>query len=572
MGEDRPLPRSPEALLEQALAGGQGAALAARRAAVLAERENPELALKALALVARLEPLDPAPRLAAARLHAEQGNVAAAQAEATTVLREAVDEAARARAAFMLGEMARMDGDHTAARGHYQLVMQIEDQLLAGNRGDPTAARWYARARGRTAELDASAGAFDRARAGAEGALAMLRATAAQIGETPALAADIADAELRLGALELDSNEADSARRRFAEAIGRYEALAVTEKDEPHWRAVLADTWALAAEAEYMRGRAEKAREAMDLALAARIRLAARDPDEAWGLAGLWRIRAALRAALNDTDAATDSLAQARALTETLAARAGHTEMPTRFFVRTLVDQADHALRSGDLNLAREAADTARMEAERFAAKPEALAIWVSDAASCWDRLGEVARAAQASDKAHDAFARAVEFRRLALEREANNEAASRALGGALLKLGEAALQTGAVQSARAAFHESLDIRLRFLDATPDDPGALLNVAAALERLGLATFAEGDRTSARNAWEEELMLAARIFSDRDSLEAIRFRAIVEAHLTSVGGPNSEAHRLSALQGFDALAKAGVLTPREAALRKKLWGA
>ena len=81
-----------------------------------------------------------------------------------------------------------------------------------------------------------------------------------------------------------------------------------------------------------------------------------------------------------------------------------------------------------------------------------------------------------------------------------------------------------------------------------------------------------DRTSARNAWEEELMLAARIFSDRDSLEAIRFRAIVEAHLTSVGGPNSEAHRLSALQGFDALAKAGVLTPREAALRKKLWGA
>ena len=83
----------------------------------------------------------------------------------------------------------------------------------------------------------------------------MLRATAAQIGEPPVLAADIADAELRLAALELDACEPKSARRRAGEAIGRYEALAVTEKDEPHWRAVLADAWALAAEADYARGR-----------------------------------------------------------------------------------------------------------------------------------------------------------------------------------------------------------------------------------------------------------------------------------------------------------------------------
>src|SRR5690606_25011283 len=84
----------------------------------------------------------------------------APRTEAPEVLREAVHEAARARAGFMLGEMARMDGDHAGARTHYQLVMRIEDQLMGRMRSDPTAARWYARARGRIAELDAGAGAF----------------------------------------------------------------------------------------------------------------------------------------------------------------------------------------------------------------------------------------------------------------------------------------------------------------------------------------------------------------------------------------------------------------------------
>src|SRR5690606_29968530 len=102
------------------------------------------------------------------------------------------------------------------------------------------------------------------------------------------------------------------------------------------------------------------------------------------------------------------------------------------------------------------------------------------------------------------------------------------------------------------------------------DPRALMAVAAALERLGLAALAAGDRLSAGAAWEEELMLAARIFPDREALEAIRFRAIVESHLADAGGPNSDACRLSALQGFDALARAGVITAREAGLRKKLW--
>jgi tetratricopeptide (TPR) repeat protein len=571
MGEDRPEKLSAEALLERARKGGEGAALAARRAAVLAERADPDLARDALRLVANLEPLDPQPRLALARLAAEQGDLAAAIKEAEAVLAEAIDQAARARAAFILGEIARIQGQSDRARAAYTTTLRIEDELLAAHRSDVAAARWYARARGRLAELDAAAGEFGPARTGAEGALAMLRAAAAQAGEPPVLAADIADAEMRLAALELDEGQANSARRRLTEAIGRYEALAITEKDEPHWRAVLSDAWALAAEADYVRGAADAARSAMDKALQARIRLAARHPQEAWALSGAWRVRAALRAALGDADAATESLQQARALAETLGAQSEAGDAAQRFLVHTLLDQADHALRTGDLNCAREAADSARMRAEAQAQGKDAPPGWLGETGACWDRLGEVARAAGAMAQAQDAFSRAVEFRRLARDRAPADAQFSRGLAAALLKFGEAAMQAGALASARNAFNESTALRLGLAQAAPSDRRAAKALAASLERVGIAAHAAGDHHAARGAWEDELLLAERAFPNEDDLDGVRFRATVEAHLATLGGGKAESHRVNALRHFDVLAKAGVLTEREAALRRKLWG-
>lgn len=553
----------------EAQAGGPGAAMAARRAAAAAEQIGDRAkALGALAIAARLDPLDPAPRLAAARLEAEAGNLSAAVAAAEAVLNESVDQAARARAAFLLGELARAQGEYDAARRHYEHTIQIEDALLAHDRSNPSAARWLARGRGRIAELDAGAGQFARARAGAEAALALLRACAAQMGEQPALAADIADAEMRLGALEIDANEPASARRRLGEAIGRYEALAVLEPDEPHWRAVLSDAWALASEAELGRGDEKLARAAMDKALQARIRLAVKHPDEAWGLAGLWRTRAALLAALEDSAGAADCLKHARALAEQLAKQGG--EAPSRFLVHTLLDQADHALRHGALNVAQDAANAARMRAEVFAHTLEAAPAWLGETGACWDRLGELSRLARATDKALEGFTRAAEFRRLACEREPKNQRFIRALAAALVKLGDAALAANANETARAALNESVRLRLALAEAAPNDPIPALALATALERLGLAALACGDKHAARGAWADELALAERLFDDSD-LEGQRFRAIIESHLAGLGGHEAQHWRNAALARFDDLANAGVLTSAEAALRKRLWG-
>jgi tetratricopeptide (TPR) repeat protein len=569
-GPETPTSAAIDALLREAHGGGALGIRAARRAAALAERFDPIRAPAALRLVAQLDPLDAGPRLALARLAAESGDLDEARAEAAAVLLQSVDQAARARAAFILGEIARVRGEASEARARYETVLHIEDALLATARSDPTAARWYARARGRLAELDAGEGRRDRARAGAEGALAMLRAAASQTGEAPALAADIADAEMRLGALELDDNEPASARRRLGEAIARYEALAVTEQEEPHWRAVLADAWALAAEADYVRGAPDQARAAMDKALQARLRLAARHPGEAWALAGVWRVRGALRAALGDAEAAAESYQQARTLAEALCLRAPQDEAPARFLVHTLLDQADHALRTNQLNLAREASDSARMRAEAFAGVMDADPAWFGDAAACWDRLGETARLAQARPAALDAFARAVEFRRIAYERNANEPRYARGLAAALLKYGEAALESESLATARTAFNESAGLRLRMAEDAPGDVRAAHALAAALERVGLVAHAMGDAAAARAAWEDELALAEQIFAP-DDFEGARFRAIVQSHLVKLGGADAEALRASALAHFDTLARAGALTANEAALRRQLWG-
>jgi hypothetical protein len=271
---------------------------------------------------------------------------------------------------------------------------------------------------------------------------------------------------------------------------------------------------------------------------------------------------------LGDNTAAAESMQQARALAEQLCAPDRGADTPARFLVHTLLDQVDHALRAGELAIAHEAANEARATSERFAAAKDASPGWLADASACWDRIGEIARAGRTS--AQDAFARAAEMRRLACDRAPGDARHARGLAAALLKQGDAALEAGENAIARAAFSESAAIRLKLMDATANDRTAAHALAVALERLGLAAQATGDLAAARGAWEDELALAFRLF-EPDDLEGMRFCAIVESHLAQAGGAEAEAHRSAALERFDVLAKAGVLTEREAAVRKKLWG-
>lgn len=562
-----PLPSDPLALLAVAEAGGPEAAAAARRAAWLAERADRGLARRALALTLRLDPLDPAPRLALARLAAEDGNLDDAVAEAEAVLADAVDKAARARAAFMLGEIARVRGERAKARAHFLEASRIEEAILTVSRGDSTATRWYARARGRIADLDLEEGARDSAFVGAEGALAILRASAATAGEPPVLAADIADAEVRLGGLELETRQPASARRRFGEAIGRYEALAITEPDEPHWRAALADTWTLAAEAEFMRGASDQAREAMDKALHARIRVAVRHNEEAWALAGTWRVRGGLRAALGDDATAMESFEQASKLATLLADRGKEAPAPARFLVHTLLDQADHALRTRAMEIAYQAANAARARAERFAHR-ENDPTWLSEAGACWDRLGEAARLSKAHDEARDAFARASEFRRMAASRAPDNPALKAGFAAALLKQGDVALAADALSEARECFGACVSVRTALFEARRD-PQSAHALAAALERVGLVALAQADPNAARDAWEAELKLIDTVFPNSVLPEAIRFRAIVESHLAGAGGANAGAYRRAALARLDTLSRTCGLSEAEAALLRRL---
>jgi hypothetical protein len=401
--------------------------------------------------------------------------------------------------------------------------------------------------------------------------LALLYAAATQTGEDPVTAADIADAEMRLAALLLDELKPADARRHLTRSIGRYEALTITDPDEPHWRAVLSDAWALAAEADYLRGAPGEARASIDKALQARVKLATERQEETWGLAGAWRLRAALLDAIDDPEGAAQSFSQARGLAERLAARAPGMEAPARFLAHTLLDQADYALRRRALETAREAADKARLLAEAFAQASKA-ASWYGECGACWDRLGETARFGGAGARAQDAFARAAEFRRLAAEVDKADGRALQALASALLKFGEVSLDLAAPQSARTAFTECANIRLKFFQAAPGNMAAAHALAVALERVGLASAQMGNGAAARAAWEDELALAERMFGDEDGPDAVRFRAIVEAHLFGLGGADAERRRRAALAGLDKLAAAGALSEDEAALRVRLWSA
>ncbi|MEJ0059438.1 MAG: hypothetical protein WDM79_07665 [Terricaulis sp.] len=558
-----------DALLAEAAGAGPGAAMAARRAAALTEGQGGPKALRAFSLAVRHDPLDAFPRLALARLHAEAGDLDAARREAAAVLADAIDEAARARAAFILGELARVRGAAAEARDAYAAAARIEDALLSANPTDATAARWYARALGRLSELDAPEQP-EKARTGAEGALSILRALTAQIGEPPPLAADIADAEFRYAALLLDEGHAAPARLHTLEATGRYEALILLEPNEPHWRAALAEAWTLCAEAAFQSNAPDAAREAIDKALRLRLKLADADPNEAWALAGLWRARAALLAALGDKSAAADSALQAVALCKRLHGEAPGDPAGARFLLHALLEQSDLALAQGALATAEDAATQARDLAERFAQAPNAAAHWTADCATAWDRLAHVALSTRASAEAKEAFAKAIALRRRAREAAPEDDNAKRALARALLRSGEVALASRAHPAALAAFSEAFQLRLELAEAAPGAMEPARELAVALERLGLSAAADGDAQGARAVWEEELALVERVYEDPSDIEGQRFRAVIEAHLASLGGPDSAVRRASALARLDIMAEDGLLTPRDVQLRQSLW--
>jgi hypothetical protein len=558
-----------DALLAEASTAGPGAAMAARRAAALAERQGGPRALKALSLAVRLDPLDAFPRLALSRVHAEAGDLDAARREAAAVLAEAIDEAARARAAFILGEIARVRGALAEARDAFSAAARIEDALLSVNPTDATAARWYARSLGRISELDAAEHPA-KARSGAEGALSILRALTAQVGEPPPLAADIADAEFRYASLLLDEGEAAASYLHILEATGRYEALILREPDEPHWRAALAEAWILAAEAAFKRSAPDAAREAIDKALRLRVKLASADPAESWALAGLWRTRAALLAALSDDAAAADSALQAVALSKHLHAAAPDDEAGARFLLHALLEQGDLAIVQGAHATAEEAAMQAHAIAERFGRTANAASHWTADLATAWDRLAQVAIAKRLPAEAQQALARAIDLRRRAHEAAPDDAIAKRGLARALLRSGEAALAARAHPAALAAFSEAFQLRLELAEAAPGEIEPARDLAVALERLGLSAAADGDAQGARAVWEEEFALIERVYEDPSDIEGQRFRAVIEANLASLGGLDSAVRRASALARLDVLAEDGLLTARDAQLRQSLW--
>ncbi|MES1158540.1 MAG: hypothetical protein ABUL42_01465, partial [Terricaulis silvestris] len=87
MAEEKRLEGVVDALLAEAAANGPGALAAARRAAALSDGRDETRARKALALAARLDPLDPFARLGLSRLSAEAGDLDAALQEAQHVFK-----------------------------------------------------------------------------------------------------------------------------------------------------------------------------------------------------------------------------------------------------------------------------------------------------------------------------------------------------------------------------------------------------------------------------------------------------------------------------------------------------
>jgi tetratricopeptide (TPR) repeat protein len=190
-------------------------------------------------------------------------------------------------------------------------------------------------------------------------------------------------------------------------------------------------------------------------------------------------------------------------------------------------------------------------------------------AAIAWDRRAAIAAKSNQWERAQDAARRALRCRRQRAADAPQDPGAKRALGAALARAGETAIGAKDYANARRLLQENLDLRLALAEAAPGEQGPARDLALGIEQVGRLAAARGDTAGARAAWEEELALAESVFAP-DNYEGARFCAIVESLIASLGGPDAQTRRASALARLDRLAELGQLTGRDVALRAQLW--
>lgn len=544
-------------LMAEARLGGEEGARAARRAGALALARDGRRAEEALALAAQLDPLDGVSMLALAQLRGDRGDLAGAREAAAAAFQNAIDGAARALAAFALGEIALARGDRSQAKTAFEAAKSLQNEILHDEPGDYDALRHFARACQRLADFTALDEGAHAGRVAHGEALTILEALAQRDDALIDLAEDLAFGCARAGALCTEIGDFEGAQACAEARIGWVMRLADSEPDNEAWRADLADAWEIRAALDLTAERFLKAREAADRALQVRIALAAAAPGDGKrrrALAKAWTRSAEIAAKAGDIALARSAALQARTLrekdTDTLGLRALHD---------ALVLEGDLALKAEDYEPARQAFARACQNIEPHAREDET---WRLHLAQAWERLGEVALRVQRFDSARDAFART---RALLGARDMGLEARL------LLKEGEAALGAGDMRSARELLSHSCSLRLDVLDKTPHDLKLARDLAVALERLGILSQAAGDPEAARAAWEDELRLAQTILTAiPDDEHAIRFCAVVHSHLATLAFPESSSHRHRALDLLGDLATMGKLSDTDITLRTRLW--
>ncbi|MGE0828144.1 MAG: hypothetical protein AB7O04_02185 [Hyphomonadaceae bacterium] len=550
------LARRYDALIAEAR---EGSAPAARRAAAMALDRDALMAEEALALAISLDPLDGVSRLALAQLQADRGDLTAARAEAARAFSGAVDQSAKALAAFALGEIALSRGDSTEARDAFSAARAMFDVLLSAAPADYDALRHFARACQRLADLPPEKDGPEKV--GAQkahdqhaAAFAVLEGLAMREDAHLDLAEDLAHGCARLASLSRDLNAPDAARRYANARIGWVTRLADEEPQHIMWRFDLAEAWEARASLDAEAGRLADAREASDAALKLRLSLAAAAPHDVKRrdqLADAWTRVAVCAAHMRDFKAARPAAAQARAL---------HEEAPEN--ARALYDALSL---EGDIALHDLDAEAARISFAHAAAIVQPLAradeAWLPELARTWERLGDVGIVGQRFDSARDAFARARAFL---------PKADPRLDARLALKLGEAALGARDMANAKEALSHACKVRVKLVQDMPSDQTLIRELAVALERLGLIAQAMGDEEAARQAWTDELQLADRLRAKAPNDEhTLRFCAVIHAHLATLRG--GEKHRAAAFALLTQLADMGKLSETDISMRARMFG-
>ncbi len=389
---------------------------------------------------------------------------------------------------------------------------RIREKLAAANPQDREAQRGLANSWLRLGDVQLQTGDLDTATKSYAEALRMMEALAGSAPQSLTVQRDLAVALTRMATADLQRGMLESARKGYLRCLEVSRKL-VAQSGTRQAQDDLAISLNNLADLLMQTGDLDGAWQAYNEGMQIRSELVGENPSDAEvreDLAFSWHKLGDFLVQAGDAERARSAFVKSLSIRQQLANETPADQEAARSLSTTLVALGDVQRTLGQHDAAAKSYEQSLRIDRQLAAVAPTDAGRQRDLAITLDRMGDIALAAGDGKKARGFVQESLELRQKQLQQTPGDAMAQRDLSVCLDRLGDLELREGQLDNAREAYQRSLEIRQALASAAPEDMQAQRDLCVSLNRMGDLQLRDNNTETARATYEQALGLAQKL--------------------------------------------------------------